>query len=563
MTSKTFVSGTVIDSAWLNDVNDATYAADTAPVGSFRALLESTQGAANVGGSTQAVSSLTDLRALLKTSASKYAYVSGHTSAGDGGGGFYWYDSTDVSSADNDGTIIVASDGGRWKLVTNGINNLFQHGALGDGTTDVSTILQKPFTQGGGWHIPKGVYKFNTGLVSDYSDLAFPALSFPSIRYDICGDALANTLLEFGGSGTAITSIGSGTTVGEGIHSFDRLANFSLYPTGRGGTEIGITLTRKAYATIENVAIDYFVTGLFLNSCLTSVLKNVHVRNGIDGIALNDSPSFSRPNSLLWERVTVLSNEQHGVIANILGAGNQFIGLNVEMNGRHGVAGDAGFIANVNGDNGIASVSFDGCYFEGNGGDADLYITNTSAASITVVIKGSVFNRTSNTRYCANNIKLVNSAGGKIKCVLIGCGFMSSGTYIPSAARPFISADANSVVIDVGCTYSETTSKTVNPIANITDVASATATSGVATTVYTLPNLTGSALYQVHASVGAAGDAANFGASALVYTDGASTRIASVNNATLQTISLSGLAIQTTQTSGASQTAVVSVTRLA
>lgn len=49
MTSKTFVSGTVIDSAWLNDVNDSIYAADTAPVGSFRASLESSTGASFVG----------------------------------------------------------------------------------------------------------------------------------------------------------------------------------------------------------------------------------------------------------------------------------------------------------------------------------------------------------------------------------------------------------------------------------------------------------------------------------------------------------------------------------
>ena len=49
MTSKTFVSGTVVDSAWLNDVNDATYAIDTAPAGSFRAAVESSAGASLMG----------------------------------------------------------------------------------------------------------------------------------------------------------------------------------------------------------------------------------------------------------------------------------------------------------------------------------------------------------------------------------------------------------------------------------------------------------------------------------------------------------------------------------
>ena len=49
MTSKTFVSGTTIDSAWLNDVNGATYAAASAPVVSFRASLENSSGAALIG----------------------------------------------------------------------------------------------------------------------------------------------------------------------------------------------------------------------------------------------------------------------------------------------------------------------------------------------------------------------------------------------------------------------------------------------------------------------------------------------------------------------------------
>ena len=49
MTSKTFVSGTTIDSDWLNDVNDSTYATDSAPAGSFRESLESSTGASLVG----------------------------------------------------------------------------------------------------------------------------------------------------------------------------------------------------------------------------------------------------------------------------------------------------------------------------------------------------------------------------------------------------------------------------------------------------------------------------------------------------------------------------------
>lgn len=49
MTSKTFISGTTIDSAWLNDVNDSVYAAELAPSGSFREAIEASSGASLVG----------------------------------------------------------------------------------------------------------------------------------------------------------------------------------------------------------------------------------------------------------------------------------------------------------------------------------------------------------------------------------------------------------------------------------------------------------------------------------------------------------------------------------
>ena len=436
-------------------------------------------------------------------------------------------------------------------------------GAIGNGANDTSAALQKQFTLGGGWHIPQGVYKFSTGLIADYSINTFPAISFPSIRYDVTGDAMANTLLEFSGIGTAITSIGSGTTLGEGVHSFDRLANFSLYPTGRTQTQTGISFLRKAYSTIENVCIDYFTNGLVLDGCLTSTLKNVHVRNNTDGIILSDTTGFSRPNALLWERVTVLNNIRHGVVANLIGAANQFIGLNVEQNGRQGIAGEGGFIGNLIGDNGIASVSFDACYFEGNGGDADLYLTNPTSANITVVLKSCVFNRTSSAKYTKSNIKLVNSGGGTIRCILIGCGFLSAGSYLPSSANPFISADSRCEVIDIGCTYSEVISKASIPMGKIADSLTATAVTGTATTIYTLPNTTKAALYSVHASIGAVSDATNFGASATVYTDSGTARMVNINNGALQTISLSGMSVQSTQTSGVNQSITVSVTRLA
>lgn len=88
------------------------------------------------------VNSIADLRSI-KSSLYTRVFVTGYYSPGDGGGGHYWYDPTDTTSADNGGTVIVATDGGRWhlELFSQSIS-LKQFGALGDGITDDTAAIQ-------------------------------------------------------------------------------------------------------------------------------------------------------------------------------------------------------------------------------------------------------------------------------------------------------------------------------------------------------------------------------------------------------------------------------------
>lgn len=80
------------------------------------------------------VDSIAQLRALPKLLYGR-AYVTGYYAPHDGGGGAYQLDANDTTSLDNGGTIIVASDGGRWKLQTWQPVSLKQYGAKIDGTT--------------------------------------------------------------------------------------------------------------------------------------------------------------------------------------------------------------------------------------------------------------------------------------------------------------------------------------------------------------------------------------------------------------------------------------------
>ena len=61
--------------------------------------------------------------------------VLGHTISGVGGGTFY-YDASDTTSADNNGTVIVTSKGERWKRPKDKVSSLSMFNQIGDGVED-------------------------------------------------------------------------------------------------------------------------------------------------------------------------------------------------------------------------------------------------------------------------------------------------------------------------------------------------------------------------------------------------------------------------------------------
>lgn len=144
--------------AWLTTGNTA-----------LRTELAAPTGAALVGGGGQVVNSITALRALLKTSPSSNAFVTGYYAPGDGGGGPYVLDAADVASVDNGGTVIVASDGGCWKLAVTCVISVKQFGAVGDGVIDDTVECQAAMNTLGTMGIftvrfPNGSYKITSSL---------------------------------------------------------------------------------------------------------------------------------------------------------------------------------------------------------------------------------------------------------------------------------------------------------------------------------------------------------------------------------------------------------------
>lgn len=85
----------------------------------------------------------------------------GYYGATDGGDNFYYCDLSDTTSADNGGSIIVAADGGRWKMLNTTVMNFRQWGAKGNGTTDDWFSIQNALNSMGTgikWSNSSGTY---------------------------------------------------------------------------------------------------------------------------------------------------------------------------------------------------------------------------------------------------------------------------------------------------------------------------------------------------------------------------------------------------------------------
>lgn len=123
------------------------------------------------------------------------------TLRGDGGHGEYWYDATDVVTADNGFTVIVATDGGRWKLKSaSGRFNVRQAGAKGDGVTDDTSKFQTVAATGVSFSAGSGIF-----LISGSINLAADGQQFT-------GGGTGVTVLLVSGSGYDVVSLSGNYT---------------------------------------------------------------------------------------------------------------------------------------------------------------------------------------------------------------------------------------------------------------------------------------------------------------------------------------------------------------
>lgn len=324
-----------------------------------------------------------------------------------------------------------------------------------------SDMFQDPLTNwslGGTLKIKQGVYNVTSTLVLDYGNYDASFIGSPGVRAHYEGENMAETIFNCQVADFNLKMLGD--TVGETqrVHAYDYLGNITLKGSA---TSYGLLVTNKAYAKLENI-VSYGHTdgeGLRTDAVLTSELDNVYLQGNRIGWRVLNSSDFSELNAITVNRLTASENSQWGILGDRWGAGATINSLTCEGNGTQGNLGTGGMQIAVNGLNGACALVLNNPYFEANAGGSDLAIDNTGTRPVTVIINGGNFHRVSNTMYTVNNLNITSSGGGKLTVILNGTTFQSVGSYVPSNTRPFWVTGANCEVIDIGCTFMETTSK--------------------------------------------------------------------------------------------------------
>lgn len=182
--------------------------------------------------STKTINSIAELR-LLDGSVYGRVEVLGYYTAGDGGGGDFYWDSVSVE-ADNGGTIFVATGitTGRWKRLYSGNVNVKLFGAKGDGVTDDTVAIQSTINSNKSIEFDNGVYTVTyltilNKSVNIYGSagtiLKFKAESLVNgssgiIRFDGCSDCIIKDVIIDGNKSnqtldTSTTDRGAGVGI--------------------------------------------------------------------------------------------------------------------------------------------------------------------------------------------------------------------------------------------------------------------------------------------------------------------------------------------------------------
>lgn len=327
--------------------------------------------------------------------------------------GLFLRDTSDTTSADNGGTIIVDASGRRWKRLFTGSLQAAWFGAVGDGVTNDSSALQAlidALLNGHDAEIEAKHYKLNAGLVFSGSKF-WQRLRGPSFPKG-SGGSSATPLLDFSG----IAAGGVGITAGVLTYLENLLI---LGPGGSvGGTTVGISAANEVQT--NHVSIMNWDAGTNLTTSYYSKFYNTEWR--FNSLALHATQCY---NVTLIDPVisggTIASRTAptgNGILIDGGASNLRIYGGSIEA--YWGTGGYAMYL-NSNG----ANVTLDSVYFEP-------YSDATHLATQTIKVggdKNSLILRGSNAYHYFSDYFLEASATAKFSLTASGNRFQNLSAY--------------------------------------------------------------------------------------------------------------------------------------
>ncbi|WP_313495472.1 hypothetical protein [Pseudoxanthomonas mexicana] len=321
----------------------------------------------------------------------------------------------------------------------------------------LNSLLSAMKSRGGTLVLPNGKISISSGLLLDYTGLA---------------NDEGNTRIVIRGQGSKSSEIKLTATSGAALRVLGswpfsqslQLSNMRL--TGGGGTSRALLLESCASVRLDDVVMRGAQYGMECVDVLSlQWLNSAAVFNSYGILARKNTLTF--PNLYNFVGGSIGGNGiygadfQGGCLTNMIGVGIEGNGLSEAT-----AANAWGVRLYDTGTEGRAAGCLSGCYFEGNKGQADLWV-NQLVYEVALSVQGCTFNRLSSTDFTVNNVRLQTSSTGKISAMISGNGFMRAGTYAANSGRRTIlgTGASRSISIHETCNvYSDlATDGPVNP----------------------------------------------------------------------------------------------------
>ena len=319
-------------------------------------------------------------------------------------------------------------------------------GAVGDGIADDTAAIQAGIDlacqYGGCVYLPAGTYKITSALVFSMNSGTVDPFKRPSMR----GDGMAATTIYQTVNDNGIEIVGF-DTIPAGYCLFQ---DFTLY--GYQLNKIGIALQDIAFATIDNVYLAGWETGLYGVNVLSSTFNDLVIRYNTGGFFFEPNSAlgfYSEPNAITMSNCTVGNNYAYG--GRVIGAGTfNYTGGSIEANGAGTDLSSAKWglaLTDVGGkvaQQSSCGFNISGVYFEGNGGQAQLQIQQTvSRPGVTGVVNACSFTALGSS-YPAQQVYLAASVSTyAFPITFEGCGWAGLSGYTASSSRPTINNVSN------------------------------------------------------------------------------------------------------------------------